>query len=790
MEQATLKTLQYSKVIDRLKLKAHTTQGKELIASLLPADNFEDACSNLEYTKEAVAVLHENEPPFGGIFDIRTALKKASMGVVLETEALVNISSTMYGMRGIKKFFKEYAGECSNLKGWAVLIEILGQLEHDINTIVDEHGSMRDTASNELYRIRQGIRTTQNRVKSTLDNILRNTGMQKFFQENIVTMRDERYVIPVKQEYRQAFPGIIHDQSASGSTLFIEPMSIAALNNDIKQYKLKERKEIERILKNISAKIAKNADILNQNCDLIARLDFTFAKAKLAKAMDASLPILNEDGHTNLLGARHPLLKQENIVPIDIKIGITYKALLITGPNTGGKTVSLKTFGLLVAMAQAGLFIPVKEDSQLAFYSQVFADIGDEQSIEQSLSTFSAHMTHIIKILENAANDDLVLLDELGSGTDPEEGASLAMAILEKLMDMNVSVVATTHYNELKTFAYSHENIENASVEFDIKTLRPTYRLLIGVPGASNAFAISGRLGLAESIILRAKQLIRADHANFENVLNRLESEKLIYEQKNADILEKERHIFNLEKKLIEQKQELSRKKTQAVKKTQKECAAVLRDTRRQAESIIKELKAQFNDAGIKKRQETIQSARERLQTSMGRFNTVTENMPAEGVPADPKTIKAGDIVFLKNIQQQGTVSEVKGNELVVLLGGLKTTVKAAKCLFLTSGKKVLPKSTRSVEHKSFSQVDKTAQISHQIDIRGMMVSEAETVLDRYIDDAVMAGLKEVIIIHGKGTGALRKGIHEYLKKHRNVFSYSLADINEGGSGATVVQLQ
>lgn len=789
MERETLKILQYNKIIEQLAAKSHTTQGKEIIRALTPCSEYDEVCMLLRHTNEAAAVLSEKEPPFGGIFDIRAYLKKASLEIVLEPEGLLAISNTMYGMRNIKSFFKNCLIECPELKNWASSIEILGQLEHDINTIIDEHGNISDTASNELYRIRQGIRTSQQRVKSTIDSILKNTDTQKYFQENIVTIRNERYVIPIKQEYRQFFPGIIHDQSSSGSTLFIEPLSVAALNNDIKQYKLNEKKEIERILKVISAKIAKNASVLEANCGYIARLDFVFAKAKLAHDMNAVMPLLNNDGCTNITAARHPLLDKAKTVPIDIRLGREYKTLLITGPNTGGKTVSLKTFGLMIIMAQSGLFIPAADGSELALYKNVFADIGDEQSIEQSLSTFSAHMTHIIKILGNADADDLVLLDELGSGTDPEEGASLAMAILEKLIDTNVSVIATTHYNELKTFAYSHENIENASVEFDIKTLRPTYRLLIGIPGASNAFAISSRLGLPESIILRAKQLIKADHANFENILNNLETEKLMYEQKNAVMAEKERSIFNLEKRLNEQKQELSKKKAQAVRNTQKECSAVLRDARRQAETIIKELKAQFNDSGIKKRQAVINSAREKLRSGLDEFSSAADVNPVKGTKINIETIKPGDIVYLKKLQQRGTVSEINGSELVILLGGLKTTIRADKCLFIGHG----GKSTADNDHSSraaFSQLNKTATISRQIDIRGMMVDEAEELLDKYIDDAVMAGLKQIIIIHGKGTGALRKGIHEYLKGHRSVFDYSLADINEGGSGATVVHLQ
>ncbi|WP_196606964.1 endonuclease MutS2 [Pectinatus frisingensis] len=788
MEQSTIKLLQYNKIITKLEQKAHTVQGREMLKVLLPSIDYEEIKSALTQTHEAQAVLAEAEPPFGGIFDIRLSLKKAAMQIILEPESLLNISSTMYGMRNIKTFFKECPVDCPQLKTWSASIEILGQLEHQINNIVDEHGSIRDTASNELYQLRQELKTLQRRVKSSMDNILKNPDMQKYFQETIITVRNERYVIPIKQEYRQFFPGIVHDQSASGSTLFIEPMTIAAMNNDIKRCQLNEKKEIERILKNISGQIAKNASILRYNCNFIALLDFTCAKAKLAADMHAVFPILNETGRTDLLSARHPLLPAEKVVPINIKIGQKYRALLITGPNTGGKTVSLKTFGLIVLMAQSGLFIPANEGSELSIYKNVFADIGDEQSIEQNLSTFSAHMTHIIHILANVDSSALVLLDELGSGTDPEEGAALAMSILEKLLEINASIVATTHYNELKTFAYSHNNIENASVEFDIKTLQPTYRLLIGIPGASNAFAISSRLGLPESIILRGKQLIKADHANFENVLNTLETEKLIYEQKNAVITEKEHHIFNLEKRLKEQQYELSQKKNQSIRKTQKECADLLRETRRQAETIIKELKAQFNDAGITKRQSVINSAREKLHFSMNKYTNINNTPAHDGTKINIETLQPGDIVYLKKLHQQGTVAEIRGDELIILLGGLKTTVKATQCLFIKHH--TLPNTTEPHHRKSFSQADKTAQVSRQIDIRGLMVDEAEEVLDKYIDDAVMAGLKQIIIIHGKGTGALRKGIHEYLKKHHNVFDYSLADINEGGSGATVVSLQ
>ncbi|WP_196594341.1 endonuclease MutS2 [Pectinatus sottacetonis] len=791
MEQATLKVLQYNKILEQLSLHANTLQGKNRVSKLTPLADFEDICSSLQQTQEAYNIITEYQaPPFGGIFDIQKDLQKAHMGMILSPQSLMNIASTMYGMRNIKHFFKECPVACIDLKTWAVSIEILGQLERNINNIIDEHGSIKDNASNDLARIRNNIKISQSQVKSTINNILKNPDMQKFFQENIITIRDDRYVIPIKQEYRQYFPGIIHDQSASGSTLFIEPMTIAALNNDIRRYKLNEKKEIERILKAISAEIAENVSTLQQNCEHITNMDIAFAKAGLGRKMNACMPILNERGYTELTAARHPLIDQKQVVPINIVLGKNYRTLLITGPNTGGKTISLKTMGLLVLMAQSGLFIPAADGSQLGFYRNIFADIGDEQSIEQSLSTFSAHMTHIINILQTADSDDLVLLDELGSGTDPEEGASLAMAVLEKLMDINVSVIATTHYNELKTFAYSHDNIENASVEFDIKTLQPTYRLLIGIPGASNAFAISRRLGLDDSIIFRAKQLIKADHNNFENILNTLETEKLLYEQKNSAMAEKERYITHLERRLNEQKQELAHKKNLAIKNTKKECAAVIRDTRRQSEMIIKELKLQFNDTGKKNRQNAIDAARQKLQMQADKFNDITNNQQLKGTAVDLQTIAPGDIVFLKTLQQQATVHEIKNNKLVLLLGGLKTTVDISKCSFISHSKEGKCPTVITTAKKTFSQLAKTSHIKRQIDIRGMMVSDAAELLDKYIDDALLAGLKQIIIIHGKGTGALRKGIHEYLKNHRNVLDFSLADINEGGSGATVVQLR
>ncbi len=790
MNQTVFKTLAYKKITHMLADMATSAMGKELASQLVPSNEFDEVSQRLSLTAEAADILISSEPPFGGIHDIRALLKKTRLGLVIEVHMLLDVLNTMYAMRNIKKFFKELETPAPQFSEWAKSIEILGQLEREIDNIVDEHGSMRDSASVELMRIRREIKSSQRRIKSSLDSILKNSDYQKYFQDNIVTIRDDRYVIPIKQEYRQHFPGVVHDQSSSGSTLFIEPMAIVDLNNDIKQLAVDEKREIERILRVISEKLGKNAEILLSNCEIMAQIDFAFAKAKLARAMHAVRPELNDKGIIKLFQARHPLIDKDKVVPIDIKLGDGYRTLLITGPNTGGKTVSMKTLGLLVLMTQAGCFIPVLSGSEISVFGNVYADIGDEQSIEQSLSTFSAHMRNIVSILDSIEADDLLLLDEVGSGTDPEEGAALAMAILEKLMQIGATVVATTHYNELKTFAYSTAGIENASVEFDVKSLRPTYRLLIGTPGASNAFAISRRLGLSDTLILRAQQLIKADHAQFENVLNTLESEKLLYEQKNADIAERQQRVEKLEKQLAEMKQEMSRKKDQTLRRTKEQCAALLRRTRRESEEIIKELKAQFSDQGSRKRQETIDAARHRIQGRLANVSQPGADPNKPGQPVDIKTIAAGDIVYVNKLRQKGSVLAVNGKELSVQLGSLKMNVKAKDCSFVSRAPKAKQETSSAKKAGGFNLVAKVAQMHPEIDVRGMTIDEAEEVVGKYLDDAVIAGLPRVLIIHGKGTGALRKGLQEYLKHHRSVLSYTLGDMDEGGSGVTAVKLK
>ena len=788
MDSAVLRTLEYNKFIALLEAEASSALGKELAASLSPESEWEEVQAALQETAAACAVSAHAFPPFGGIRDIRGFLRKTKIGMVLTEEELVDVMSTMYAMRNVKRFFKEVEEEeaYAVLKEWAKNIEVLGQLENNLQNVIDEHGQMRDDASMELKRIRREIKSSQVKIKDRLNSVLHASEYQKYFQDAIITLRSDRYVIPIKQEYRQFFPGIVHDQSASGSTLFIEPMAIVELNNEVKQLVVSEKRERERILKALSQQIGKHHEVLTVNCQLLARFDFTFAKAKLARNMKAVQPVLNHDGYTKLLQARHPLISEEKVVPIDITLGREYHVLLITGPNTGGKTVSMKTLGLHVLMAQSGCFIPAQSGSEISVYRNVFADIGDEQSIEQSLSTFSAHMTHLVKILENVEREDLLLLDELGAGTDPEEGAALAMAILERLLHVGAKVVATTHYSELKTFAYAQSGIENACVEFDIRTLRPTYRLLIGIPGASNAFAISSRLGLSDSVILRAQQLIKADHAQFEKVLNTLESEKIMYEQRNADIMERQQKAIQLEQKVREMREDLAQRKEKVLRKAKEDSAALVRKTRREAEQIIKSLKEQYNDQGIQKRQEAIEAARQKIKENSLRTQQAVEKKKISHKPVRLETLQTGDTIYVATLDQKGTVLSVQGKRVEVQLGSMKMMVKARDCMFVSSAAAAKPETTAKA--KSFIQ--KVSEVKREFDIRGMLVDEAEEAVGKYIDDAVLAGMAQILIIHGKGTGALRKGIQEYLKNHRNVLTISMGDLNEGGSGVTVVELK
>ena len=793
MNKSIIDILEFDKVRERLTAQCRTDMGKELAGGLEASGDFDEVQARLNETTEAVKINAVASPPLGGIKDIRPLLKKAKLGSSLDALEILDLRSTMAAMREVKRFFKETETDAPLLKTSASQIEILGNLEQKIDRTIDEHGTVKDDASPELHRIRRELRNAQEGIKSQITAILHNAAYQKYFQEAIVTMRGDRYVIPIKQEYRRDFPGLVHDQSATAATVFIEPMAVVELGNTVRQMSAAEQNEVRRILRALTGDITAQSDTLRANAAILATVDFAFAKASLAREMRATEPLLNREGRTNIRKARHPLISDAAVVPIDIEIGGRYNMLLITGPNTGGKTVTLKTLGLMALMTQSGLYIPAEFASEIAVYRNVCAVIGDEQSIEQSLSTFSAHMRQLIAILDKVAADDLVLLDEVGAGTDPEEGSALAQAILERLIEVNATTLATTHYSQLKTFAYTNEGIENACVEFDIETLKPTYKLLIGMPGASNAFAISQRLGLPDSLIERAKALTTAEHANFEQIISALENERITYEQRNSDLLQRQRRIEQTEKQVNAMRDDLNKNKAEIIRKAREKSAAMVRKTKREAEEIIESLKEQFDDLGIKRRRQAIQEAREKLAEASAEMAPGIQNQRL-GRRLDKQSIRIGDTVYVTKLDQKGEVLAISkdGGELTVQVGVLTANVKSRDCRFISHGsttEQSTPPPSASTKNTSGALLKVAATIQREIDIRGLMVNEAESIVGKFIDDAALTGLKTVLIIHGKGTGALRKGLHDFLKHNRSVSTFQFADIDEGGTGATVVNI-
>lgn len=779
MKETSLKVLEYNKIIKLLTAKAGSSLGKEKIINLLPSSNYKIIEESLNETAEALLITTVSDNiPLGGIRDLKIILKKANIGAMLEANEFLNIAGTLSAAKKIKKFFKELDLEATLLKTWAAKIEVLTQLEQQIENSIDEHGNLLDSASVELGKLRREIRTSQLKIKEKLDAILRSSEYQKYFQDSLVTLRGDRYVIPIKQEYRQFFPGIVHDQSSSGATLFIEPMSIIDLNNTVKELMANEKHEIERILKALAVQVLKYEQQIRLDMEILGHFDFVFAKAKFALEFQASRPEINNDGLVELKQARHPLIPPEKVVPIDILLGKDFSTLLITGPNTGGKTVTLKTLGLFVLMAQAGLFIPAQTGSKLPVYNNVFADIGDEQSIEQSLSTFSSHMTKLIRILDVIKTGDLFLVDEIGSGTDPQEGAALAMAILDVVQEAGIATVATTHYSELKSYAYNRCGVENASVEFDLNSLRPTYKLLIGIPGSSNAFSISTKLGLSAEIIDKANEFLSKEHLQFEYVLAEMEKQKLMYAELNEDLAKREAEIVVLEQRLKNEKENINDRKNRIITKAEEEKANIIRKTKREVEQIISELKEQFDDHGMKERQRAIEAARKELKEKT-KIITPEEYKSMPALEIDK--VKIGDSVFVTTLNAKATVREIKGKSILVELGLMKTMVSSDVCRKTSTDNKSVITKPKKISLNKIQEVQPT------IDIRGVNVQEGEDILNKYLDDVILCGLTRILVIHGKGTGALKKGIRNFLQNHSCVEKIEIAELNEGGDGATVV---
>ena len=781
-----IKTLEFDKVKQRAAEKAATDLGKEKLLALGISSDFETVKRMHMETAEALRIINAGRRfPFGGLYSIRDAVKRARIGSVLYVEELMQIKSSMQAFGALKVFLLTESDEHPNLAEYGRSLAEFPKLVRQLEKSISEKGEILDTASVKLAGLRVGIASAKSKVRSQLEKILHDPNNQKYFQDALVTMRGDRYVIPIKQEYRANFPGIVHDQSGTGATLFIEPMTVVNLNNNIKRYMTEEKEEIERILRQLSGAVGAEGEILLRCLDLAADVDAVYARALYALDTKACQPQLISNGGLRIEKGRHPLLPAETAVPLDVNLGEAFNTLLVTGPNTGGKTVALKAVGLFALMSQTGMFIPAL-NAKLPVFRAVYADIGDEQSIEQSLSTFSGHMMNLVSILQEVRERDLVLVDEICAGTDPNEGAALAMSILDYLTKQGVFTMMTTHYSELKTFAYGREGMENASVEFNPDTLLPTYRLLMGVPGSSNAFNISRRLGLAEEIVHNAGDLLNEEHVHMEDVLQGLEGERRRFESRSREVEELRYESEKLRNQLAWQKKDFEKQKNELLRRARLQADEIYRTSRREAEAVLKELRSLKADIDVKALQTKAEEARKRLDKHLA----LDEPLP-EGTPLTPDNARAGMTVLVKSLRKNGTILEVKGKDGLVSVGVLKMTVPLSQCLLVKDKppERLKPsKFKSSAPHAMF--VAKTETAEQETDVRGMTTDEAIPFVDRAIDDALLAGISQVRIIHGKGTGALRAGLHAYLKDHKNVAAIALADLAQGGAGVTVVTVK
>ncbi|MFF2441347.1 endonuclease MutS2 [Priestia megaterium] len=787
MQSRIFHVLEFNKVKEQLQKKVASSLGREKVANLIPSTQYEEVVKWQEATDEATTVLRlRGNVPLGGIFDVRPSVKRAEIGGTLSSNELLDVASTIYAARQVKQFIEQVV-EDEDLQLPIITEHIeklmpLPEVEQTIKMSIDENGTVLDGASDQLRGIRQKLRSTESRIREKLESLIRSSSAQKMLSDAIVTIRNERFVIPVKQEYRSAYGGIVHDQSSSGATLFIEPQAIVTLNNELQEAKVKEKQEIERILIALTVQVAEVANELRQNVYLLGELDFMFAKGRYSHELKASKPKMNDRGYIKLVKAKHPLITQEDVVANDIELGDQYTSIVITGPNTGGKTVTLKTLGLFTLMAQAGLQIPALDGSEMAVFKHVFADIGDEQSIEQSLSTFSSHMVNIVDILQKVDYESLVLFDELGAGTDPQEGAALAISILDQVYERGARVVATTHYPELKAYGYNREGVVNASVEFDIETLSPTYKLLIGVPGRSNAFEISKRLGLSAEVIERAKGYIGSETNKVENMIASLEDSRRQSEHELEEAEELRKEAQKLHKELQSQIIEFNEKRDKLYEKAEEKAQATVKAASEEAEKIISDLRkmSQKNHALVKEHE--LIEARKRLEDAVP---TLEKSKKKPAVPKkQERTLQAGDEVKVLSWGQKGTLVErVSNNEWQVQMGIMKMKVKEKDLEYISSPKPVETKPLATVKGKDY-------HVNLELDLRGERYENALIRVEKYIDDALLANYPRVSIIHGKGTGALRKGVQEYLKNHRSVKNIRFGEASEGGSGVTVVEFK
>lgn len=784
MNERTLRVLEFDKILLKLESYAGSARGKELVRELKPSTNLSWIKDALRETTEAVRLLVEGERiPLGGIFDIRGSIKRATLGGILASMELLEIGSTMRASRLMREFIGNHQEKVELLADWGLRLGSYPWIERELDKCIGPEGEILDNASPKLHSLRSQMKVIQNRVRDKLDSMIHSTENSKYLQDLIVTVRNERYVIPVKQEYRSLFPGIVHDQSASGATLFIEPMAVVELNNQLRIVESEEAEEVQRILSELSGKIKDISQDLLTSTDILARLDRAFAKGRYSLDIQGSEAELNSDGLLDLHNGRHPLLTGK-VVPISVTLGKSYDTIVITGPNTGGKTVTLKTVGLLTLMAQSGLHIPASSGSQIAVFKEVFCDIGDEQSIEQSLSTFSSHLTQIVKIMASVNGSDcLVLLDELGAGTDPSEGAALAMSILTQLHSLGVRTVATTHYSELKAFAYKTEGIENASVEFDIGTLRPTYHLITGLPGSSQAFEIALKLGLPEYLIAQARSYISAETAQVEEMLRQIENDRRKAREDQRVTEEARIKGESFRKRYESDLAKLNQEKEELMRQAKAEARELLLEARRESENLLRRLK----EASKEEMNEIVNEARQRLTQDIARLEEKPAKKIRQAKTEDRNLIKPGSRIRAVSLNQAGTVLEVNQDNLLVQMGILKATLSYEDIELI---EETAVKSQKPLKKTGATGLETAQSISAEISLRGLTVDDALYQLEKYLDQAVMAGLHKFRVIHGKGTGALRQAVQRYLRENPVVQSATFAEQNEGGLGATVVELR
>ena len=794
MIEKYLNKLEYNKILDLVSNYCTTYIGKAFVSKLMPLNNKDLVKMKLEETSTAQTLLYrKGEPPISNITNIDIWIKNLESYNSLSAKALLDVAHVLQTSRFLHDYF--FADDSFDLSDFALLEDYFSMLYYNetiekniLNSIIDEY-TIADDASKTLSALRRNKRKLEQDVRDKLSNFIHSSSYSKYLMDSIITIRNDRFVIPVKEEYKDSISGAILDISASGSTVYIEPSSIFELNNKINGIKAEESIEIEKILKNLSLSLFPIASKIKTTLGAIGQIDFIFAKAKYSKKINGICPLINDKKEINLYGARHPLISPEVVVPIDVSLGNNYTSLLITGPNTGGKTVTLKTVGLFCLMACSGILIPARENSSIFVFDNVFADIGDEQSIQESLSTFSSHMVNIIEVLKEATSSSLVLLDELGSGTDPVEGASLAISILEDLHVLGALTICTTHYPELKKYALTHDGFENASSDFDVEHLRPTYKLLIGIPGKSNAFAISKKLGLSDEILDRAKSFQKDDDINIETLLKNIYDDKLAIEEEKERIRKNSSQVELLRKSLERDNSKLTQEAESIVSDAKQKAREILLDAKDEANEIIRELNKEATNT------KSANALRNKLNSSIDKLSSIeTDNSASNFKTLSSADITVGMEVMCKNFNAKGTVLSLpnRSNEVRVQIGALTTNVKLSDLLLLNASKESSSKPSGSAHKHSnvtFSN-NKAQNVASEINVIGLTVDQALPIVDKYLDDCYMANLETARIVHGKGTGRLRDGIHSFLKKNPHVKSYRMGTYGEGEMGVTVVSFK